>query len=103
MKNNLKIAITGGSGFIGTRLIKTLRDDGHETSIIDIVDDNPINILDQDKLNTAVAGADVIYHLAAEHRDDVFPRDLYYEVNGRGTENVVKAAEAHNIKKIIFY
>lgn len=102
MKNNMKISITGGSGFIGTRLIKTLRDDGHETTIIDIADANPVNILDQDKLNKAVAGADTIYHLAAEHHDDVSPRSLYYEVNGQGTANVVKAAETNNIKKIVF-
>ena len=102
MKNNLKIAITGGSGFIGTRLIGALEEDGHETNIIDIADDQPIDILDQENLNQAIAGKDVIYHLAAEHRDDVFPREKYYEVNGQGTQNVVHAAEKANIKKIIF-
>jgi nucleoside-diphosphate-sugar epimerase len=102
MKNNMKIAVTGGSGFIGTRLIKTLQDDGHETSIVDIADEHPVNVLDQNKLNEATKGADAIYHLAAEHRDDVFPRSLYYDVNGQGTANVVKAAIANNIKKIVF-
>lgn len=102
MKNNMKIAITGGSGFIGTRLIKALKNDGHETSIVDIAHNDPVNILDQDKLNKSTAGMDVLYHLAAEHRDDVFPRARYYETNGEGTANVVKAAEANNIKKIIF-
>jgi nucleoside-diphosphate-sugar epimerase len=47
MKNNLKIAITGGSGFIGSRLIGALKEDGHETNIIDIADDQPIDILDR--------------------------------------------------------
>lgn len=102
MKNNMKIAITGGSGFIGTRLIQFLQGDGHETSIIDIAHDEPINILDQNRLNKATQGMDAIYHLAAEHRDDVFPRSRYYETNGEGTANVVKAAEANNVKKIIF-
>ncbi|MEZ5902372.1 MAG: NAD-dependent epimerase/dehydratase family protein [Alphaproteobacteria bacterium] len=101
-KNNMKIAITGGSGFIGTRLIQMLQQDGHDTNIIDIADQNPINVLDQEKLNQAVKGVDAIYHLAAEHRDDVSPRDKYYEVNGQGTANVVKAAEQNNIKKIVF-
>ncbi len=98
----MKIAITGGSGFIGTRLIQELEADGHEVCIIDIVHYEPIDILHQDKLNAACAGCDVIYHLAAAHRDNIFPRSEYYEVNGQGTENVTKAAEVNGIKKIIF-
>lgn len=98
----MKIAMTGGSGFIGTRLIEQLKADGHNIVIIDIAHETPINILDQDKLNAACAGCDAIYHLAAEHRDDVSPVSLYYEVNGAGTANVAKAAEINNIKKIIF-
>jgi len=98
----VKIAITGGSGFIATRLIEKLRTDGHDIIIIDIVHDTPIDILHQDKLNAACENCDVIYHLAAAHRDDIFPRSEYYEVNGVGTENVTKAATANNIKKIIF-
>ena len=98
----MKIAITGGSGFIATRLIEELKSAGHEIVIIDIAHDAPVDILHQDKLNAACAGCDAIYHLAAAHRDDVFPRSEYYEVNGIGTENVTKAATVNNIKKIIF-
>ncbi len=98
----MKIAITGGSGFIATRLIEELRRDGHEIVIIDIAHDQPIDILHQDKLNAVCAGCDVIYHLAAAHRDDIFPRSIYYETNGQGTQNVVRAAEQNNIKHIIF-
>ena len=98
----MKIAITGGSGFIGTRLIEVLKADGHECVIIDIVHKDPIDILNQDKLNAACAGCDAIYHLAAAHRDDIFPRSIYYETNGKGTQNVIAAAEENDIKRIIF-
>ena len=98
----MKIAMTGGSGFIGTRLIQELNASGHEVVIIDLVHDTPVDVLHQDKLNAACAGCDAIYHLAAAHRDDVFPRSEYYEVNGVGTQNVTKAAVANNIKKIVF-
>lgn len=98
----MKIAITGGSGFIGTRLIEVLTAQGHEVVIVDIAHDTPIDILEQEKLNQSVDGCDAIYHLAAAHRDDVFPRSEYYRVNGQGTQNVVKAAEANGINRIIF-
>ena len=99
----MKIAITGGSGFIATRLIEELKSAGHEIVIIDIAHDAPVDILHQDKLNAACAGCDAIYHLAAAHRDDVFPRSEYYEVNGIGTENVTKAATVNNIKNCLLY
>lgn len=102
----MKIAITGGSGFIATRLIQILEAQGYrlgqEIVIIDIKHTTPIDILDQDKLNAACAGCDVIYHLAAAHRDDVFPVSEYYEVNAKGTQNVIRAAQENNISKIIF-
>lgn len=98
----MKIAITGGSGFIGTRLIKELQLDGHEIVIVDKVHTDPVNILDQEKLNAACAECEAIIHLAAAHRDDIFPRSIYYEENGVGTENVTKAAEINGIKRIIF-
>lgn len=102
MTRVMKIAITGGSGFIGTRLIKELERDGHECVIIDIADKAPVNILHQEKMNEAMAGCEAIYHLAAAHRDDIFPRSEYYEVNSHGTKNVIKAAKENNIKQIIF-
>ncbi len=45
---------------------------------------------------------DVIISLAAEHRDDVTPKSLYYDVNVTGAENVCKVAEEKRINKIIF-
>lgn len=99
----MKIAITGGCGFIGSRLIEELKNDNHEIVIIDKANsETPINILDQEKLNAGVAGCDAIIHLAAAHRDDIFPRSIYYEENGQGTLNVTKAAENNGIKRIIF-
>ncbi len=98
----MKVAITGGSGFIGSRLIEDLKKDGHEIVIVDKAHSVPVNILDQEKLNVACAGCDTIIHLAAAHRDDIFPRSIYYEENGQGTLNVTKAAEINGIKRIIF-
>ncbi len=98
----MKIAITGGAGFIGSRLTKQLTDLGHEIVIIDTAGDNPIDVTDEAAMMGALRGVDVIYNLAAQHRDDVRPKQLYYDVNVGGAEVIVKAAKAHGIKTIIF-
>ncbi len=98
----MKIAITGGSGFIGTRLIKELQSAGHECVIIDVKHRAPVDILDYPALERAIAGCDAVYQLAAEHRDDVFPRSRYYDVNVTGTGNVARAADANGIKRLVF-
>ncbi len=45
---------------------------------------------------------DVIINLAAEYRDDVTPKSLYYDVNVKGAESVSRVAEEKGIIKIIF-
>ncbi len=98
----MKIAITGGSGFIGTRLQKELEAQGHECVIIDLKHSTPVDILDYPALENALKGCDAIYHLAAEHRDDVFPRQRYYDVNVQGTKHVLDAADMNKIDRVIF-
>lgn len=98
----MRIAITGGSGFIGTRLRELLEQAGHECVIVDLKHEDPVDILNLDTLTKAFEGCEAVYHLAAEHRDDVFPRSRYYAVNVKGTENVCKAADANGISRVIF-
>lgn len=47
-------------------------------------------------------GKETVVLLAAEHRDDVSPVSLYYEVNVQGTRNVLEAMDKANVKNIIF-
>jgi len=105
----MKILVTGGSGFIGTNLVADLLQAGHTVSIYDkeisqTYQDFSVvaDIQDRERLTEALRGIDVVYHLAAEHRDDVRPVSLYYEVNVGGAENLVYAANKNNVKKIVF-
>ena len=105
----MNILIVGGSGFIGTRLIDDLLNNGHNVKIFDKVESNKYpeltilgDVRDKESLTEACKGVDIIYNLAAEHADNVTPLSLYDEVNVGGAENVVSAAKVNGIKKIIF-
>ena len=103
------VAIVGGSGFIGRRLDDTLRASGHDVRIIDVqrptgsgVDFRHADVRDRAALSTALAGSDVVYNLAAIHRDDVKPATLYESVNVMGASTLCDACRRHGINTLIF-
>jgi GlcNAc-P-P-Und epimerase len=105
----MNILITGGSGFIGTRLVDVLVGENHTVTIFDKVTSAKYpqlvtigDVRDKDALISATKNIDVIYNLAAEHADDVTPLSLYGDVNIGGAHNIVSAAEVNNIRQIIF-
>lgn len=105
----MKVLVVGGSGFIGTRLVATLLDRGHEVRVADLAlpAERPelgvkVDVRDRDAVVAAAEGMDAIVNLAAAHRDDVRPLSLYAEVNVEGARNAVAAAEAHGIQRILF-
>nr|WP_317401940.1 NAD-dependent epimerase/dehydratase family protein [Plesiomonas shigelloides]QLL91077.1 UDP-glucose 4-epimerase [Plesiomonas shigelloides] len=105
----MRVAIIGGSGFIGSVLSKAL---ANKKIAFSILDKNKSSIFPEywtycdvtklDTLESSLREHDVIINLAAEHKDNVSPSDLYYQVNVDGARNVCCAAEKLGINKIIF-
>lgn len=105
----MRFVITGGSGFIGRRLSSVIDRAGHECVSVDACPQPHAcahqiagDVRRLESLLNAFAGCDGVVHLAAEHRDDVRPERLYFEVNVEGTRNVLRAASEVGCKRVVF-
>ena len=106
----MRIAIIGGSGFVGSRLISLLQTIP-DSKLLNI-DKQPsklcpditeiADVLDVRKLTELLVGIEVVVLLAAEHRDDVTPTSLYYKVNVEGMHNTLHAMKSNGISRLIF-
>ncbi|MFK7849067.1 MAG: NAD-dependent epimerase/dehydratase family protein [Rhodothermales bacterium] len=102
------ITITGGAGFIGTRIGHLLEENIQDFNILDIRQSRsfPQKSRDVDiripaALENSLLG-DSIIHLAAVHRDDVKDKSEYENTNVTGTQNICMAAEKAGINQIVF-
>lgn len=104
------VDVIGGSGFIGSRLVKRLADS--KRYAVEIIDKNQsksfpdlvkiADVRDVQQLESAISDGAVIVNLAAEHRDDVRPMSLYDEVNVGGARNICQVARKKNVGTIVF-
>ena len=104
------INVIGGSGFIGTRLVRRLR--ANDQLTVQIIDKAPSkahpnlvtlgDVRSVAQLSTSIANESVVVNLAAEHRDDVRPLSLYDEVNVGGAKNICTVAREKSVQTIIF-
>ena len=112
----MKLAVTGGAGFIGSYLAKEITNQGHTLVIIDsllrgkLENLNPlkdyefhkIDIRDYEKLKDSLRNVDGIFHEAAltDVQESFTRNDEYIDVNVRGTENIFKIAKEFGIKVV---
>eukprot|EP00618_Florenciella_parvula_P024918 CAMPEP_0119524194 /NCGR_PEP_ID=MMETSP1344-20130328/39172_1 /TAXON_ID=236787 /ORGANISM="Florenciella parvula, Strain CCMP2471" /LENGTH=402 /DNA_ID=CAMNT_0007562647 /DNA_START=113 /DNA_END=1321 /DNA_ORIENTATION=+ len=106
--------VTGGSGFVGQRLVEMLVERGAKKVISFDIAPKPADawdrkeieyvqgdISDRDHVFRVVSGADCVWHNAAAV-GPYHPEEVYYKVNYEGTLHVIDACKHHGCKKLVF-
>jgi nucleoside-diphosphate-sugar epimerase len=109
----MKVLVTGATGFTGGHLARELVRRGN--SVRALVRDParaqalaaegmelaPGDLVDADAVRRAAEGCDVVYHIAAVYREARHGDDYYRRVNVGGTQNVLDAARAAGVGRVV--
>lgn len=113
----MKFVITGGAGFIGSHIAKSLINEGHTVTIIDNLNTGKIenlqeilnrvdfvkgDIRDIELLREKLKNADGVFHEAAlaSVQESFSKIKEYNDVNVSGTENILKLAKEFGFKVV---
>jgi dihydroflavonol-4-reductase len=105
--------VTGGTGFIGSRVVKRLRDRGDDVVVLarspekaaglaaDVVQGD---LGDADAIRRGMEGCQAAFHIAADYRVGMpkSKRESMYEANVRGTERVLDAAADAAVDRVVY-
>ncbi|WP_370178117.1 NAD-dependent epimerase/dehydratase family protein [Alteriqipengyuania sp.] len=123
----MKVLITGGAGFIGSRLAARLIENGHEVTVLDnlleqVHGDDPeqsegyravaattnfirASVTDRDAMERALKGQEAVVHLAAETGtgQSMYQIERYSDVNIGGTSLLldILANSEHTVKRVV--
>jgi dihydroflavonol-4-reductase len=109
----MKILVTGGSGYIGSAVVRELLNNGEKPKILvrETADLRNLDGLDVDlvhgditdfhSIKEALSGCDRVFHLAAIYAIWLPDSKMMYWVNVQGTRNVLEACLQKKIKKVV--
>jgi nucleoside-diphosphate-sugar epimerase len=113
----MKVAVTGGAGFIGHHLVRRLVADGHNVVVLDNLRRGSFerpelrgaqciegDIRDRQTCLDAFVGAETVFHLAAQSNvmGSQSDPDYAFSTNVTGTWEVAQAARTCGVRNLVF-
>ena len=115
----MNITITGGTGFIGSRLALKSRKMEHSVVVLGQVN-TPAEeanleelkaanirvilgaVTDRESVTESVAGSDIVFHLAAAQHEANVPDQHFRDVNVEGTRRIIEASIHSGVKRFVY-
>src|SRR6202022_956311 len=106
--------VTGATGFLGSHVARVLADNGADMRLLVRSSSNLRNIeglradralgdlRDPASLEKAMAGCDVVFHVAADYRLWVRDPDEMYRSNVEGTRSLLEAARKRGVRRVVY-
>ena len=106
--------VTGATGFLGSHVARVLADNGAEMRLLVRSTSNLRNIeglradrvlgdlRDPASLEKAMAGCDVVFHVAADYRLWVRDPNEMYRSNVEGTRAILEAARKNGVRRVVY-
>ncbi|MGH3405754.1 MAG: NAD-dependent epimerase/dehydratase family protein [Streptosporangiaceae bacterium] len=107
----MRVAVTGGCGFIGSHVVDQLLRAGHDVVVVDLArgwrnpaaDYREADLFDQPDLAAALAGAQAVFHLAGAADVNAVAADPVraVQLNVEGTARVLEAARQGGVDRVL--
>jgi nucleoside-diphosphate-sugar epimerase len=114
----MKVFITGGTGFIGSRLALRSHEAGHQVTVLGRVNNAAEeanrqllassgigvvlgSVTEHDVVRGSASGQDIVFHLAAAQHEANVPDQHFRDVNVEGTRNVLEASLRGGVKRFV--
>ena len=110
----MKAFVTGATGFVGSHVAQVLAEQGADLRLLVRTGSDPKNIqelnadrvigdlCDPESIDRAMAGCDVVFHVAADYRLWVRDPAQMYRANVEGTQTILQAARKNRVRRVVY-